>query len=276
VTGRVATPVTEAGPPPEGSRTVVYLDWDREFIPWLTGQLRQVRRDEGLIALSGPWKPGQHMALVGKTREGKSTFAVGVLGTRDYVLALDPKGEDETLEASGYERVTGLPPKKKLPRDVQRDLDDGLPARLIVGGASRTREQDEALRRLMEDALEYARQAGGWTVYVDEYQILADQRMYRLGPNVERMLISAARDKTSVVTAFQAPAWVPKASTRQSSVIVVWRTRDEDMVKNIARAAGRNWKQLANIIDELPKYHCLVIPDDLRAPMMITSAPKVN
>jgi hypothetical protein len=269
--------VSEASPPPSrASRNVVYLDWDREFIPWLTGKLQRVQRDGQAVPLSGPWKPGQHMALVGKTREGKSTFAVGILATRKYVLALDPKGQDETLEASGYERVTGLPPKKRLPKEVQKDLDEGRPVRLIVGGASRTRSQDAALRQLMEDALEYARQSGGWTVYVDEYQILADQRMYRLGPNVERMLISAARDKTSVITAFQAPAWVPKASTRQATIIVVWRTRDKQMLKNVAETAGRDWKQLGEIIDELPKYHVLVIPDDLRAPMMITSAPKVN
>ena len=269
--------ISTAVPPPlDPARNVVYLEWEREFIPWLTGKLRRVTRDGQTVGLSGPWKPGQHMALVGKTREGKSTFAVGVLETRKYVLALDPKGQDETLEASGYERVTGLPPKKKLPKKVQDDLDDGKPVRLIVGGASRTREQDAKLRQLMEDALEYARQSGGWTVYVDEYQILADQRMYRLGPNVERMLISAARDKTSVITAFQAPAWVPKASTRQATIIVVWRTRDKQMLKNVAETAGRDWKQLGLIIDELPKYHVLVIPDELRAPMLITSAPKVN
>jgi hypothetical protein len=192
------------------------------------------------------------------------------------VLALDPKGEDETLEAAGYTRVLGLPPKKKLPKEVQKDLDEGRPVRLVVGGASRTKETDAALRQLMEDALEYARQSGGWTVYVDEYQLLADQRMYRLGPNVERMLISARRDKTSVVTAFQAPAWVPKAATRQSSLIVAWRTRDKDMMQVIARASGRDWRQLGEAMDELPKYHVLCIPDELRAPMMITSAPKVS
>lgn len=269
-------PVTEAAPPPRASRHVVYLEWEDEFIPWLTGKLASVTREEGEVELGAPWKPGQHMALVGKTREGKSTFAVGILATRKYVLALDPKGEDETLAASGYQRVTGLPPKKKLPHEVEKALDDGRPARLIVGGASRTRSQDLALRQLMEDGLEYARQSGGWTVYVDEYQILADQRMYRLGPNVERMLISAARDKTSVITAFQAPAWVPKASTRQSSFIVMWRTRDRHMMQVVAEAAGRDWHVIGAIIDELPKYHVLVIPDDLRAPMMITSAPKVN
>lgn len=269
-------PVSTASPPPRSGRNVVYLDWDREFMPWLTGRLPRVHRDEGPVGLSAPWKPGQHVALIGKTGEGKSTLAAGIMSARKYVLALDPKGEDETLEAAGYTRVLGLPPKKKLPKEVQRDLDEGRPVRLVVGGASRTREADARLRTLMEDALEYARQSGGWTVYADEYQLLADQRMYRLGPQVERMLISARRDKTSVLTAFQAPAWVPKAATRQSSIIVVWRTRDEDMVKNVARAAGRPWKMLGQVIDELPKYHVLVIPDELRAPMMITSAPKIN
>jgi hypothetical protein len=100
--------------------------------------------------------------------------------------------------------------------------------------------------------------------------------MYRLGPNVERLLISARRDKTSVVTAFQAPAWVPKAATRQSSIIVAWRTRDKDMMQNIARTSGRDWRQIGEAMDELPKFHVLVIPDELRAPMMITSAPKIN
>ena len=269
-------PVSTASPPPERTRNVVYLDWDREFMPWLTGKLPRVHRNEGPVGLSAPWKPGQHVALIGKTGEGKSTLAAGIMSARKYVLALDPKGEDETLEAAGYTRVLGLPPKKKLPKEIQRDLDEGRPVRLVVGGASRTREADARLRTLMEDALEYARQSGGWTVYADEYQLLADQRMYRLGPQVERMLISARRDKTSVVTAFQAPAWVPKAATRQSSIIVVWRTRDEDMVKNVARAAGRPWKMLGQVIDELPKYHVLCIPDELRAPMMITSAPKIN
>jgi hypothetical protein len=269
--------ISAAGPPPGPGHgiNIVYLDWDREFIPWLTGKLRAVTRGGRRAALAGPWKPGMHAALIGKTGEGKSTLAVGIMRTRKYVLALDPKGEDETLEKAGYVRVLGLPPKKRFPKEVQKDLDEGRPVRLVIGGASRTRDQDAALRQLMEDALEYARQAGGWTVYVDEYQLLADQRMYRLGPNVERMLISARRDKTSVVTAFQAPAWVPKAATRQSSLIVAWRTRDKDMMQVIARTSGRDWRQIGEAMDELPKYHVLVIPDELRAPMMITKAPKV-
>jgi hypothetical protein len=270
-------PLSTATPPPSGyTRNIIYLGWEQEFLPWLTGRMRRTSRDGATIPLAGPWKPGMHVALIGKTGEGKSTMAVGMMDTRKYVLALDPKGEDDTLEAAGYTRVTGLPPKKRLPKEVQEDLDAGRPVRLVVGGGSRTRDDDAKLRELLEDALEYARQSGGWTLYVDEYQLLADQRMYRLGPNVERLLISARRYKTSVVTAFQAPAWVPKAATRQSSIIVAWRTRDKDMMQNIARTSGRDWRQIGEAMDELPKFHVLVIPDELRAPMMITSAPKIN
>lgn len=92
----------------------VLLDWDREFLPWAQGKLRHAVTADGMrLPLPSPWKPGGHWALIGPTGEGKSTFAVGILGLRKWVLSLDPKGEDETLESSGYQRLTTMPP----PRD---------------------------------------------------------------------------------------------------------------------------------------------------------------
>lgn len=261
---------------PAPGRHIVWLNWDSEFLPWFRGQLRDVERDGERVELPAAPKPGQHWALTGKTREGKTTFAAGIMRERKYVLALDPKGEDDTLAATGFTRILGVPPHKKFPKEIQRDLDEEKPVRLIVGGGSRTAEQDAKLRKLLDEAIEYARQSGGWTLYVDEYQILGDQRMFRLGPNIERMLISAARDKTTVITAFQAPAWVPKASTRQSTFIVMWRTKDRDMLKAVARAAGRDWREIGQIVDSLEKYVCLIISDDVRAPMLMTTAPKIN
>lgn len=273
----------------------MYLDWDTEFIPWLKGELNILYRPEGPVRLAKAWAPGMHMALIGKTGEGKTTFAVGILNVRKYVLALDPKGEDETLAASGFQRILGVPQSgdetiwenlkrvlrgqhrpSEFPREIQRDLEEGRPVRLIVGGASDTRRDDEKLRQLLSDTLEYVRASGGWTLYADEYQVLSDMRMFNLAAMIERLLISARRKRTSVVTAYQAPAWVPKAATRQSRIIVVWKTNDKDMVQNIAQAAGRDWRDVKAAMDELPPFHALVIPDDIRAPMMITAAPKLG
>ena len=245
--------------------------------------------DKFLSYMRWAWKPGQHVAMIGPTGEGKTTFAAGLLGQRRWVLALDPKGEDETLTESGYERVATLPSVNRGPLwrlqhwDAARQWDrienriaEGLPVRIIVGGPARTDDQDAANQALMRKSFSYAREAGGWTVYVDEFELISSQRMFRLGPQVERMLISARRDRTSVVTSFQAAAWVSKHATRQARFAVIWPTGDRDMIKNVAQSMGRDWRQLAAGVDELPPFHVLVIPRGKSGgPLVCTSAPRL-
>lgn len=240
---------------PEVESRVVGVPWEM-FLSWL----------------GDTWEPGQHIALVGPTGEGKTTFAVGILNLRKWVLALDPKGEDDTLTASGFVRITSLP----LPRRIRNDIAEGRPARLIVGGAARNDAEERALRKLMHDTVAMVRQQGGWTIYADEFQILADMRMFNLGKPIEQLLISARKNRTSVVTAYQAPAWVPRAATRQAWGVVVWPTRDRAMIKSVAESMGRPWRELEAGIDELPPFHVLVIPKSIRAPMVLTHAPKVG
>lgn len=239
--------------------------------------------------LAWAWKPGQHMALIGPTGEGKTTFAAGCLATRKWVLALDPKGEDETLTDSGFQRVAALPTDYRGPLwrarhwsagrqwdRIDQAIAEGRPVRLILGGAARTEAQDNRNQALMRRAFGYAREAGGWTVYVDEFELISSQRMFRLGPQVERMLISARRDGSSVVTSFQAAAWVSKHATRQARFAAIWPTGDRGMIKNVGESMGRDWKQLARAVDELPAYHVLVIPrGKTGGPLICTSAPKL-
>jgi hypothetical protein len=234
------------------------------------------------------WEPGQHIAMIGPTGEGKSTFAGGLLSLRDYVLAFDPKGEDTTLSATGYERVLKLPNEidwqERLFRSqharqwdrIHTDIAEGRPAKLIVGGPSRTVEQDTRNQSLMHRAFQYAREAGGWTVYVDEFELISSQRQFNLGKWVERMLISARSEGTSVVTSFQAAAWVSKHATRQARMTVMWPTGDRDMIKAVAASMGRDWRQVAAAVDELPQYHVVVIPrGKTGGPLICTSAPKL-
>ena len=254
-----------------------------EFLRWAKGKLRRLNG----VKLPPPWQPGQHVALIGKTREGKTNFAVWLLSElRKFVLALDPKGEDESLSKSGWTRVTSVPGGRRKPRVGSEEwrtwqrLDkaraEGRPVKVIVGMQSRTRSADLANRILMGDAIEYARQSGGWSLYIDEHQILSDRRMYGLGEDIARQAISAARDKMSVIASMQYLAWVEKAATRQATLIVVWRTRDRDLIKLAAQTAGRPWQEVAAAIDELPKYWLLLIPDELRAPMLMVRPPKVT
>ena len=246
--------------------------------------------DEHLAWMKDHWQPGQHIASIGPTGEGKTTYNVGLLGVRKFVLALDPKGKDETLSASGYVRVASLPPLGGLAKiryrptkdgraweDIYRRIDDGRPASVIVGGDARNAAEDERLVKLMGEAIAYARHSRGWTLYVDEFELLSSQRMFRLGPPVERMLISARHARTSIVTSFQAAAWVSKHATRQARFAVMYPTGDRKMIQAVAESMGRDWRQLAEAVDELPKFYCLVIPRGKNGgPMMLVSAPKVG
>lgn len=225
--------------------------------------------EDFLEYFKGVWKPGQHMALVGPTGMGKTTFAVPVMNLRKYVLALDPKGGDDTLAASGFQRISSWPP----PKEVWKDISEGKTAKLIVGakGAS-----IETLAVHFQKALEDIYKQGGWTVYIDEFQIAADRRMMNLAKLAERLLVSARFKKVSVVTAYQAPSWVPTASTRQATWIVMWPTRDEDCIKAIGQKSGRDRIQFTHIVKNLPPYHALVIPPNMDEEMIIVNPPKIS
>ena len=269
---------------------VVWLDWDN-YLAWLRGELRQARNAAGeLLTLGAPLEPGQHMAIIGPTGCAKTTHAVGFLGgNRRYVLALDPKGEDETLAASGYLRVRSLPKPgwrgfvdrvlgrgdQRTWEQIWRRIDNGQDARVIVGGGSRTDAEDEALRALMRDAITFARHSPGWCLYVDEFELLSSQRMMRLGDMIERMLITARRDRTSVVTTFQAPAWVSKHATRQARKAVLY-PQSGAMVKSLADEMVWDWKELAAVLDMLPEFHTATVGrGPLSGPIVITKAPRL-
>lgn len=225
--------------------------------------------DTFLAYLNANWKPGQHMALIGPTGQGKSTFAVPVIGLRRYVLAMDPKGGDDTLAASGFTRISSWPP----PGRIWQDIAEGKPARLILGAkGAGPDELAPEFNRALSDVLAQ----GGWTCYIDEFQIAADRRMMDVGTQAEKLLISARFKKVSVVTAFQAPSWVPTAGTRQASWIAIWPTKDEDCIKTIAQKAGRPKLQMLEIVKRLPPFHVLVVPPRPDVPMIMTKAPRIS
>src|SRR6266576_962773 len=234
---------------------VVSLEWSL-FLRWMESN----------------WPPGTHIALIGPTGEGKTTFAVGIMALRKWILALDAKGEDGTLSASGFRRVTKLP----LSGRIRNDIAEGKPARLILGGATDSNDAERRLRALLARGVAMVRHQGGWTLYADEFQIVADLRMFGLGKSIEQGLISARDKGTSIVTSFQAPAWVPKASTRQATIVVMWPTRDISMIKSVAESMGRDWRELLEIVRHLPRFHVVVIPKSIFEPYIITHAPKVG
>lgn len=214
------------------------------------------------------WAQGEHVALVGPTGEGKSTTAVTLLRPRKWVFALDQKGGDSTLATSGYERLTDF--GRTTRRGIERRVERAEPVRFIVGAVARTKADLVRNRELCRQVLEYAFEVGGWTVYVDELQVAADRRMMNLGAELELLYI-AARDKlVSVVGSFQAPRHVPRAASDQSTWIIVFYTRDVDVVNRLAEMTGRPKEEIRGAVAGVDRHFMLAFNRSPRAPIIVT------
>lgn len=212
------------------------------------------------------WKPGEHVATVAPTGAGKTTFNVGLLGLRKYVAAFDPKGGDSTLKGSGFPRLPAWPPSKQ----DYKAMGEGEARRYLVGPVIRTREDVKRQVEAFGKALDGVFEDGGWTLYIDELQIMADRRFGNLAAPIEELLI-AARDKgVSVVSAFQRPANVPRTASDQATWIATAYTRDRDVVTRLSEMLGRPAPEIRGALNGLDKYAWLVVGRDPREPYRVT------
>lgn len=234
--------------------------------------------DDHLNFMRAKFEPGQHVAIVGPTGGGKTTYAAGLLDhCRRYVLAFDPKGGDSTLAGLGWERLTSWDSRRVLHR-VRKNDDDQKPSRFIVGKIVRTHEDKTAHRNLMARALHDAWEQGHWTTYIDELQLTCDRRFLNLSDVVEEFLI-AARDKgLSVITSYQRPAHVPRAASDQASWFVVGYTRDTDVVNRLGEMAGRPGSEMRGAVKGLASmpHSWLVFSRNPRDPLIITKPDRIR
>lgn len=231
------------------------MEWESQFLPWF----------------KSVWRPGEHMAVIAPTGAGKTTFTSGVLDyCRRYVLALDPKGGDQTLSTLGYDRLNKWPGIKEITKKLDSNDEHDLPTRFLIGGANRTEEEYKKLVQTMKDTLEDAWSMGGWTLYVDELQILTDPRMMNLRQQCDRLLIAARDRGISFVSSYQAPSWVTPQASRQASWVAVSYTQDDDVVSRLAEVLGRSKAEVRGAFRGLDRFAWVIVGRDPREPYRVT------
>lgn len=265
---------------------VVFLDWP-DYLDWLAGKKRtHVTAWGETVRLGPPAQPGEHEAYIGPTGFGKSTHVVQRMSLRKYVMAFDPKGEDETLSKSGYLRVGSIWQDSWRWRlshradaetwdRIWKSIEEGRPGRVIVGGPADSRDAVARLKALMHEGVEFCQFCPGWTMYVDEFEIMTSQEIFALRRYLNEMLIAARHNKTSVLVSYQAQAWVSKHPIRQCRRATIWPVGDPDMIKVIAQGMGRDWREVNEAAELLPEWHTLTAPRGKFHPMVVTRAPKL-
>jgi hypothetical protein len=222
------------------------------------------------------WKQGEHVLVLGQTGSGKTVLERFLLTPRRWVIALDAKAGDSSLDAWGYERVAKWP----LSYQMRDDLREGRPVHVIVGKRAKTAQDFDVNSGLLARVVRDLWGMGRWTVVCDELQLLADKRFAggAVGNDLEKMLIAARDRKISVVGTFQRPAIgrntpAASASITQSTYVFVSRTRDKRVWARVAEITGRPVPETAGLIQNLEKYYFACYSLDPNEPIRIFKPP---
>jgi energy-coupling factor transporter ATP-binding protein EcfA2 len=223
--------------------------------------------DKFLSDFKSEWKPGQHIAIIAPTGQGKTTVLVSLLDQcRNFVLGFDPKGGDDTLAKTGFPRLPHWPPPAKAYDKMAR----GEPVKFLVGPKIAKLADRPILAAVQAAALEGAFDDRGWTVAIDELQIAADKMGQ--ADAIDNLLISARTRKVSVVSLFQRPANVPRSAYEMSSWIFLGLTLDVDTINRLAEIVGRPKYEIRGAVNGLARvdYSWLILPNNPRRPMILT------
>lgn len=231
------------------------------FLPWSDFRKRVIER----------MTPGEHVGMIGPTGRGKSTLAFHIIRKRPYVIVLDAKGGDSTLQASGFEVVHEWP----IP-DLRERVERGEPVRIMLRptshGRTRLTQANDMFSRCIEDALRQTH----WTIYIDELRLTSEGRTIDLAPEIEVGYMTGRGRKVSFISASQAPRWVPIASHEQSVHQFHWRLADRYGWQRQAEIAGMDRDDFNRITEGMGRHEVLYVkppdtvivtkPPPLRAP----------
>jgi hypothetical protein len=197
------------------------------------------------------WHTGQHMALVARTRSGKTTAARRMLTVRDWVVVFGTKERDpdlyDALEAQGYQIRQDWEP---------RDLSHN---RIILKPPLGDGEDADFARQraVFRRALIGLFRTGGWTLYLDEVRYIALD--LRLATELDRLWLQGGALGVTIVAATQRPRSVPLNMFEQSSWFGLWRIPDREDRARASEMLGPLQGVAFETAAMLPRYEFLLI-----------------
>lgn len=217
------------------------------FVPW-----RAFRRELDHLWQPGPpdW-PNTHIAIVGRSRSGKSRFTREIVELRDRVCMFGTKLIDEPLYGplvkDGW---------KIKDRWNPRDTDD---ERVIFRPPLRSASKDDVgrQREAFRHALLQVFRVGGWTLWFDEVRYLSET--LKLADELNLLWLQGGSGGTTIVALTQRPVSVPLNMFEQSRFLVTFRITGLEDRRTMAGYAGAAQPVVMAVAEQLPKYELLFV-----------------
>jgi hypothetical protein len=210
------------------------------FIPW-----RQFDRDV-------QFDQGDHITLVGRTKSGKTTLAVGGLlphFTWSVVMATKVKDDKlyAPLEAQGF--VMSANPAldaKRHPKIIFKPP---------LKGATKADKEQQA--EMFRQVLGVAFAEGGWAIYMDEVRYLSDNM--GLKTELETLWLQGRSLGITMIAATQNPVSIPRVAFDQVEHLFFWRQTERERVKQMADMAGSEAATVKSVVPRLPQHEALYV-----------------
>ncbi len=226
-------------------------------------------RDEFFDAFAGAWGSQQHVSMIGPTGRGKSTVAKGILARRPgRQIILAPKGADPTLAGFG-KQVKSWPPgifvdkrpnegapiwdQSHFPKGFRKLKDHERKQRILrLEPPLKSEEDMETMTAHFRRAIVDSWRDGVHTLYIDELGVAAaEMHLARL---INLVMITGRSRGTTILSAVQAPRYVPRSTYDQAQHVLLWRQRDKEGVKRISEISGVDTDEVKGAVVDLD-YH---------------------
>lgn len=191
-----------------------------EILPWTELHSRFNSHVEKFSRINS----GMHAALLGTTRGGKTTLAIGspsspgILSQWENCLVLDTTGDPGPLKEYGkpLTKFGGI-------RGHQRLTIDNM--------SMKSREK-------IYKAIQRAVRQGHIAIYADELRQLTDKKFFGMGSLFDHLWLFTAKRGVSLIGGSQAPRWLSSAFYEQSKVHFIFGIRDRRAKKRLSEIAG--------------------------------------
>jgi energy-coupling factor transporter ATP-binding protein EcfA2 len=212
----------------------------------------RVKWSELRAALLETFTPGEHIAIIGPTGQGKTTLSLDILdlfygaGASEIVLANKPKDKLlSSLAKQGWPRISDWPPTYEHRQG----------RRVLLWPPYGRASEATAHKARFEYALDMVYLEGGWVVYLDEVRYFIEQMGMR--KVVDEYWNGARSSGVTLIAGSQGTTWINKTMIRQETWLILFKPRSLEEAKEYADAAGE--RALAEVLVTLADHEFLVV-----------------